>query len=252
MQSRRYLRLTAALTGIFALVGTVAGAQNVRQLAPERVTIKAEAVALGSLLDQLAAVAPMEQIRIDPADRLVPVSLDAEDLGPLEAMGLVLKASGLDFVMSNKRIVVGRAAKAAESATGAEKNERILAERTIDPSDRRSTDSADEDAVRRRTDDQRVIATPAGFGGIIDRPAVHASATPVPAAEPPAAAMEFENTVLDSLMPPDQFGREVGARDVPFAVHEDSVTVQQSGFVPYKLRPEVVKRRLATQVAIIP
>jgi hypothetical protein len=250
MQSLRYLRLTAVLTGIFCSVGTFANAQNVRQLGPERVSVKAEAVALGALLDQLAAITPMEKIRIDPADRLVPVSLDAEDLGPLEAMGLVLKASGLDFVMSNKRIVVGRAAKAAASATADEKSER-LADRTVDRSDRRSADSADEDAERRRTDDHRIIATPGLLGGIIDRPELQTSLSQ--AAAPPAAAMEAENTVLDdSTPPPDQFGPKVGAREVPFAVHEDSVTIQQPNFVPYKLRPEVVKRRLATQIAIIP
>ena len=50
---------------------------------------------------------------------------------------------------------------------------------------------------------------------------------------------------------PDEFGRAVGA-PVAFTIHEDSVTITQQGFVPYKLRPEVVNRRLAAKIGDIP
>jgi hypothetical protein len=50
----------------------------------------------------------------------------------------------------------------------------------------------------------------------------------------------------------DQFGFLVGAEVVQFKVIEDSAVVTTPGFVPYKMRPEVVARRKAADIAKIP
>ena len=52
--------------------------------------------------------------------------------------------------------------------------------------------------------------------------------------------------------PADEFGSEGGAKSVPFTIREDSVTVTQPGFVPFKLRPEVRSRRLRADILETP
>lgn len=259
MPSLRYLRLTMVLAGIICVGGAPAMAQSVRKLGSERVTVKAEGVALGDLLEQLAAITPLETLRIDPADRTVPVSLEVEDVHPLEAMALVLKASGLDFVMSSKRVVAGRAAKASELAAATGRRELTRLETTReDVSDRRSANVTADDEARRKTEEHRVAA-PLGTVslGLGDGPraasaAPEASLGAVVSGEPPASMGVKETALAIPGQAADEFSSNGGARQVPFAVHEDSASVTEPGFVPYKLRPEVIKRRLAAKVGDVP
>ena len=62
------------------------------------VSITAERVPLGIVLEQLRPVCAMA-IRLDGTTGARPVSIGVADLAPIAAVGAVLKASGLDFAM---------------------------------------------------------------------------------------------------------------------------------------------------------
>jgi hypothetical protein len=259
MSSRRYLTLPILFAGIVWLGGaSAAEAQSVRRVGPERVTVKADGIPLGDLLDQLAAIAPLESVTIDPLDRAVPVSLVAEDVYPLVAIGLVLKASGLDFVMSSTRILAGRAKKALEASAGA-------SAARLEPTDSERPDAklekAQEPPVAEppppSVDEHDLVQAavpvlPPAPSSVVERPGELTAGSWGPAAtenlfdkkRQPASQMFAKPT-------PDEFGRAVGA-PVKFTIHEDSVTITQQGFVPYKVRPEVVNRRLAAKIGDIP
>jgi hypothetical protein len=263
MQSRQYLTLAVLAVGIVWLGGVPAEAQTVSRSGPDRVTVKAEAVRLGDLLDELVAIAPVKILKIDPLDRAVPVSLVVEDVFPLEAIGLVLKASGLDFVMSSSRIVAGRAQKAFEAGgrTEAEFAEqaRFLGDDperraawTPDPPD--AADTAAQAGKRRGAMDQHLLGSAAGArevdGGVesgvvldmsaptLDTTTMEVGAQPLARASDPVAA--------------DEFGRQMGSRPVPFTSQGESAVVTQPGFVPLKLRPEARALRLRLNLADIP
>jgi hypothetical protein len=66
------------------------------------------------------------------------------------------------------------------------------------------------------------------------------------------AGGDASNSATASDETADQFGFLVGAEVVEFKLIEDSAVVTTPGFVPYKLRPEVVARRKAIDVGKIP
>ncbi len=233
------IRAVPIIVTTLVVMGAVcAGAQTVRATGPQRVTVKADDAALGDLIDRLAAQSPLKLIALDPADRGVRVSVDAEDVSSLDAIVLALKASGLDYAMSGTRLIAGRAKKALENggpvswaATAASRETAAAA-----PEPTRSRPPVDEHDLVQPVVPARSMA-PAEMEPGKD------SASPAP----PLAQAEAPKTSMSSAKftaNDDDFGRRLGVSGVPFIVHEDSAVVTQPGFVPYKLRPEVKNRRL--------
>lgn len=262
MQSRQYLTLAVLAVGIW-LGGVSAEAQTVTGSGPDRVTVKAEAVRLGDLLHQLVAITSVKSVQVDPQDLAVPVTLVAEDVSPLEAIGLVLKASGLDFAMSGSRIVAGRAGKVFEPG---ERREVELAEQgrfiaddperraawTPDPPD--AADTAAPSEKRRGAMDQHLLGSVAGARAVDtggDAGVVVGGSAPM-----------LDTTTVEMGVQPfvrpgdpvtaDDFGRRMGGPPVPFTAQGESVVVAQPGFVPLKLRPEARTLRLRLNLADIP
>jgi hypothetical protein len=234
-RSRR--QVSAAATALIALwIGAPpAHAQAVRVVAPQRVTVKAEATPLGDLLNALNTIAPVPSLNLDPSESTIPISIAVENVSPLDAMWLVLKESKLDFVMSSKGIWAGRAKKAAE------RGEPIAAAKTAPVAEREIPIAEDRRAAEEPRDDRKP-STPSGV---------------VPVAPPTVAAAPTSDAALDMAAVAvedgrDEFGRGDTVRIVPYTIRGDSVRVELPGFVPYKLQPEVVKRRLSTDVTIIP
>jgi hypothetical protein len=225
--SSRLLTASVALAGLVLFGGVHAEAQTVGPVSvvgPQRVTVKADGVGLGELLDRLAAIYPLDSLKIDPDVRSVPVSFVAEDVSAADAIWLALKSSGVDFVMSSARVRAGRAAKAVESAVVQSADAELPREEP--PADPLANAVEPAAVVARAASPVLTLAAP-GF-------------MPVPSrtlAGPPAA---------------DQFGAQVGAAVVPFTLHEDSAVVTQPGFVPFKMRPDVKNRRLLANVGDIP
>jgi hypothetical protein len=75
---------------------------NAVQVNPDgTVSVKSDGVPIGSLLEALRAVCPME-VRLEPKASARPVTIDISNLPPAAAVGVVLKASGLDFAMHTR------------------------------------------------------------------------------------------------------------------------------------------------------
>jgi hypothetical protein len=232
MMSTRALKIAAVFVAAAWLTALPARAQvsgAVVSLGADRVTVRAEGVPVGELLQQLAALAPLERLDLDPSYRSTPVSLVVENVSPLAAIAVVLKASGLDYLMSDTQVVAGRG-KLALDAPGRSRD--------------RETQNLDGPGRERvavdapvRTDDRSDAER---------RAAVVAEAAPVP------AAVAGEAMVAPGSIAADDFGAMLGAVDVPYVVKEDSVTITQPGFVPYRMRPDVRRQREMADVAAIP
>lgn len=120
MRSSRHHTSSIALSLVVWCV-CVAGALAQSRPTPviataQGVTVKAENVALGDLLAELARLDSRIAIHLDPSERNVPVTVDVETGTIADAMFLVAKASGLDYVMTGRGLWAGRAKKAAEAA----------------------------------------------------------------------------------------------------------------------------------------
>jgi hypothetical protein len=102
-----------ALASLLTLVASgEAWAQTVRRVAADRVTVRAVATPAGDLLAELLKIEPIKAVGLEPKI-LTPVTVTAEDVTPLEAIALVLKATELDFVLS-KTLVVSRTKRPVE------------------------------------------------------------------------------------------------------------------------------------------
>jgi hypothetical protein len=231
-------RAVPILLATLVVMGAVrADAQTVRATGSQRVTVKADNASLGDLIDQLAPQSTLKMIALDPADRDVRVSVEADDLPSLDAIVLALKASGLDYAMSGTRLVAGRAKKALE--TGGSVTWAAISSRetpTAPPALPPPQPHVDEhDLV------QPVVAIPPPASGVVEMGRDQIAAPPPAAPEPEAARLSMSSAKFTS---DDEFGRNLGVPGVPFIVVEDSAVITQPGFVPYKLRPDVKARRL--------
>lgn len=218
--------LAALLVGaLLAPLGRGVGAQSpITVVAPGVVTVHADGVALGDLLRHLSTMVAMDRLKIAPAALASPVTLHVEQVPVTEAMFLVLKASDVDYVMSGTRLLAGGAGAAAAGGSGRE-------ERAAAPVARSAAAAGDLDVERERAR-ARVASTAVPAGG-----ATGEAVGDTPSVSDPTA---------------DMFGFLVGAEAVEFKVVEDSAVITTPGFVPYKLRPEVVARRKAIDPAKIP
>ena len=96
MMSRRVLALSV-------LTLTVSGevwAQTVRRVDGERVTVRAVSTPAGDLLAEILKIEPIKAVGLEPKI-LTPVTVTAENVTPLQAIALVLKATELDFVIAS-------------------------------------------------------------------------------------------------------------------------------------------------------
>jgi hypothetical protein len=228
-------RTAPIILAMLVTMGAVrAEAQTVRAIGQERVTVKAESAAIGDLIDQLAAHSSLKFIALDPADRGLRVSVDAEDVGPLDAIVLALKASGLDYAMTGTRLIAGRAKKALES--GGPVAWAATSSREVSPPPDTRVHEPRPDFTEQPPPAGASIAASASGATVLSMDG---------APEPPAARHEARVAMmLPTFTNDDEFGRSLAVPSVPFVVREDSVLVTQPGFVPYKLRPEVKNRRL--------
>lgn len=216
-------RTASTVLGLLVMMGAVrADAQTIRTLGDDRVAVKAEGAAIGDLITRLAPLSTLKFIALDPADRAVRVTIDADDIAPLDAIVVALKASGLDYAMTGTRLIAGRAKKALENGG---------------PVSWASTSTAST-----FTSEQPLPAAAAA-----EPESAAPSMTMDGPAEPHGAA-----GASPTFTSADEFGRNIGVPSVPFVVHEDSAVVTLPGFVPYKLRPEVKNRRLFGNIADIP
>lgn len=189
---------------LFGLLATSAHAQTVTPHDDQTVTIRAEGVAIATLLADIARVYPLERVTILPGVEQRPVSIVLEHVPPSAGLVGILKASGLDFAVSGRRVIVGEWKGPAEAKASAL---RTVPEALLPKSD----------AERQA---EELAAAAAEQQAISD-----ASGT--------------ESDILPTL-------------PVRFIANGENITYLEPNFVPYKMRPEVRARRMATDVAKIP
>lgn len=194
---------------------------------PGRVTIRASNIPLGDLLQQLSVLVTMDRLKIAPDALATPVTVEIEDTPVEVAMLEVLKASSVDYVLTGTRLLAGGTSQAA--LTFERKERPALSGAAPTPLLPRYEDPAD------NTPEKRAAEMSTGFlGGGGDAGA-------------PGGGMSVASD--DTA---DQFGFLVGVEAVKFRVVGDSAVIETPGFVPYKMRPEVIARRLATDVGKVP
>ena len=110
MMSHRVLALASLMT--FAALEPIE-AQTVRRVDAERVTLRAVSTPAGDLLTELLKIEPIKAVGLEPKI-LTPVTVTAENVTPLQAIALVLKATEFDFVLA-KTLVVSRTKRVVEA-----------------------------------------------------------------------------------------------------------------------------------------
>ena len=215
------------------LMPRASGAQTVTVLGPDSVTVRAVNVPIATLLAELAGLAGMDRMEIDPVDRGHLVTLTLENVPVRVAMLIALRSSAADFIFTEKRLRVGAGGKVIETvrpaAAAARDRDRDLAPATV--------------AVAPSTPQQprdREDGPIQGFGDASANQAASAGSTDQPEMSPASAN------------PISEFDHGLSVRSVPFVVKEDSAVVTEPGFVPYKNRPDVKRLRLATDPGTIP
>jgi hypothetical protein len=235
-------------SGLLVTLSGSAAAQTVTMTGPDRVTVRAEAVPLGQLLTELSKLLPMEKVEIDDAQESLPVTLAVDAVPIRVAMLLTLRASGLDFLLTERQLWVGTTPKISDSARDTTPAPQVQ----LGPQPNQLALDVDRLTTPARTpvpppsdSGQRDVDHPLGFfAGSQPRAAdtAQASAQGDAAAAPGRFAAE----------PVSEFDHMLPVRNVPFVVQGDSAVITEPGFVPYRNRPEVQRLRLATDVSTIP
>lgn len=223
---RAVLRLAFAMLVATAVASPASSwAQSVTR-AGDRVTVEAQSLPIGRLLRDMLAVAPIEALMIDPKVENHRVNAHIVGATAGEAISQVLADSNLPFLIWG----------------GANGPWRIYV--------------GDKDAALRVTSGSPL---PSGSGS-------------APAPESPGRSVAEEQVLADeqrdqrareaALSSTAKAQREAEARpivvmdnpDVPggYTMYGETVIYHDPNFVPYKNRPEVVARRLATDVSQIP
>lgn len=227
---RAVLRLASAMLVATAVASPASSwAQSVTR-AGDRVTVEAQTLPIGRVLRDMLAVAPIEALMIDPKVENQTVSAHLAGVTPAEAISQILADSNLPFLIWG----------------GAQGPWRIYV--------------GDKDAALRVT-----AGSPLPTGGARADAAAPAGPTPdmVEAKERILEADRREAQAAQaSLTAKANAQREAEAQpimimddpNVPggYSMIGESVTYNDPNFVPYKNRPEVVARRLATDVTQIP
>jgi len=226
---------------VLALCGSAA-AQNVTVTGLDRVTVRAEAVPLGALLTELSKLMPLAKLEIEGAQESLPVTLAVEGVPVRVALLLALRASGLDFMMTERQLWVGTTPKISDSGRDAASQAQAQPTRPIPEVDQRATPSR----PPATTSPDPGSARDRDFGIFAGTPPAALDTAPPPALpDSPAAAVAPREIATE-------FEHMLPVRDAPFVVTGDTAVVTEPGFVPYKSRPEVQRLRLSTDVSTIP
>jgi hypothetical protein len=227
---RAALRLAFSMLVATAVASPASSwAQSVTR-AGDRVTVEAQSLPIGRVLRDMLAVAPIEALMIDPKVENHAVSARLVGVSPGEAINQILADSNLPFLVWG----------------GARGPWRIYV--------------GDKDAALRVT-----AGSPLPSGGPGPRAAGPTSPTPEMAEEKERTldAARREAQAADEARQAEATAQRQ-AEAQPIVVMDDpnvpggytmigeSVYYNDPTFVPYKNRPEVVARRLATDVASIP
>jgi hypothetical protein len=92
---------------VIVLTSSAVHAQVVTHHDDQTVTVRAEGVPIAILLSELARLYPLEKIIVDEAVQRRLVSVVLEGVSPDLALIGILKASGLHFAVSGRRVIIG-------------------------------------------------------------------------------------------------------------------------------------------------
>jgi len=210
------------LGGAVAISAAPSFAQTVTRSSADRISVEAQSLPIGRVLRDMLAVAPIEALMIDPKVENEFVSAHLYDVTPGEAINQILADSNLPFLIWGGargpwRIVVG-----------------------------------DKDAALRVG-----AGTPLPGGGVAMGPLTPEQTERVLEAEQREAQAVEEEKQPIAMAERQAEAKPVVIMDDPgvpggYTMIGESVIYNDPSFVPYKNRPEVVARRLATDVAKIP
>ena len=223
MVSFRFARraFVTLLAGAMAMSAGSTFAQTVTRSSPDRISVEAQSLPIGRVLRDLLAVAPIEALMIDPKVENTAVTIHITGATPGEAINQLLADSNLPFLVWGGakgpwRIFVGD--KDAALRVGGQQY--VPGQGVITPQNPEAEQRVLE-AEQRETEAREEAAAP------IANAQREAEAKPVLVMDDPGVPGGYT-----------MFG--------------ESVVYNDPSFVPYKNRPEVVARRMNTDVASIP
>jgi hypothetical protein len=228
---RSVLRVSAVLLVASTVPCATTSAQSVTRSGGDRISVEAQSLPIGRVLRDMLAVAPIEALMIDPKVETHPVSAHIVGATAGEALSQILAESNVPFVIWGGakgpwRIFVGDKDAALRVTSGSplpSASERAASapepsaarEQALAEKQRAREDSAAEARAR----EERINAKARAERAAESRPVV----------------------VMDDPEVPGGY-----------TMLGESVIYNDPNFVPYKNRPEVVARRLATDVSQIP
>ena len=209
------------LAGALAISAAPSFAQTVARSSADHISVEAQSLPIGRVLRDMLAVAPIEALMIDPKVENHLVSVHLYDVAPGEAINQILADSNLPFLVWGGargpwRIFVGDKDAALRVGAG-----------TPLPGGGVATPQTTEVEERVLEEERR------------EAQAIEENMKPIAMAERQAEAKPI--VVMDDPGVPGGY-----------TMIGESVIYNDPSFVPYKNRPEVVARRLATDVASIP
>jgi len=207
------------LAGAVAMSAVPTFAQTVTRSSADHISVEAQSLPIGRVLRDLLAVAPIEALMIDPKVESSSVTVHISNATPGEAINQILADSNLPFLVWGGargpwRIFVGDKDAAL----------RVTAGSSIPGGPTPQNREAEERVLEA---EQREMQ------------AIEEQKKPVAMAERQAEAKPI--VVMDDPGVPGGY-----------TMIGESVVYNDPSFVPYKNRPEVVARRMATDVASIP
>jgi hypothetical protein len=209
------------LAGALAISAAPSFAQTVTRSSGDHISVEAQSLPIGRVLRDMLAVAPIEALMIDPKVENHLVSVHLYDVTPGEAINELLSDSNLPFLVWGGargpwRIFVGDKDAALRVGAGAPL-----------PGGGVATPQTTEAEERVLEEERR------------EAQAIEESQKPIAMAQRQAEAKPI--VIMDDPGVPGGY-----------TMIGESVIYNDPSFVPYKNRPEVVARRLATDVASIP
>jgi hypothetical protein len=222
MVSIRFASRVSALLLAGAVISPAPSfAQTVTRSSADRISVEAQSLPIGRVLRDMLAVAPIEALMIDPKVDNSLVSAHLRDVTPGEAINQILADSNLPFLVWGGargpwRIFVGDKDAALRVDAGTPLPGGGVATPQIPEVEQRVIEAEQREAQAREEDMK-----------------------PIAAAERQAEAKPI--VIMDDPGVPGGY-----------TMIGESVIYNDPSFVPYKNRPEVVARRLATDVSKIP
>jgi len=208
------------LAGAMAMSAVSTFAQTVTRSSADRISVEAQSLPIGRVLRDLLAVAPIEALMIDPKVENTSVTVHITEATPGEAINQLLADSNLPFLVWGGargpwRIFVG------------DKDAALRVGGTFVPGQGVITPQNPEAEQKVLEAEQREVQ------------AREEAAAPIAQAQREAEAKPI--SVMDDPGVPGGY-----------TMIGESVVYNDPSFVPYKNRPEVVARRMNTDVASIP